>query len=221
MSSNIFGAEGEKGMNDKIVVIYGAGASYASGYKINIVTQYSDSYEKPLMDKNFFGNNNIKILLEEEFWALCQFIKWYFPNRNNIGLEELWTAVDLNYRHITLDTYNWRDENEDFKTNLITTKENRYEFRDLEEYIPLGVEGGRMFTTTQPSYNECKFLGDCLRNLKELIWDIFTIFNVEREKNQYLKLHEKLEFKGLLGYITFKALPGLLYTKFSHLSHLQ
>jgi hypothetical protein len=107
-------------MSDNIVVIYGAGASYASGYKVDLTNKGTLYSENPLIDKTFFKNKNILNLIESNYYALRKFIEIYYGGINNIkniGLEELWTAVDLNHKHIKLDTYMWDKETEKYQTD--------------------------------------------------------------------------------------------------------
>ena len=193
-------------MVDKVVVVYGAGASYASGYKVTIIIDDERYSEKPLMDKDFFTNRSVKKLVEIKYCAISKFIDWYFGGRKNVGLEELWTAVDLNHKHITLDTYGWNKETEEYQTGEYYTNSGAHTYPSQEiisNYTTVYGTNIRGATSTQPLYSKFRFLGDCVRNLKELICDSLTIFDVGKEENLYLKLHKQLECTGLLGYITF------------------
>jgi hypothetical protein len=51
-------------MNHKTVVIYGAGASHASGYKVKISIDEKEYFEQPLMDENYFSQEPIRRLVE-------------------------------------------------------------------------------------------------------------------------------------------------------------
>src|SRR4030067_9590 len=98
-------------MKDNIVVVYGSGASFGSGYKVRKAERESSGVHlildtNPPIDQRFFESvdNN---LLEKEYYALWLFMQKYFPSVIGLGMEEVWTAVDLNHKHIKLDTYDW------------------------------------------------------------------------------------------------------------------
>jgi hypothetical protein len=180
-------------MSNNIVVIYGSGASYASGYKVQIPN--NEKHEDPLMDRGFFGNKSIIKLLEtEKYYPIHKFIEFYFDERDDIGLEELWTAVDLNHKHITLDTYDWRAIT--FDNYLYYIGGFSIPYRTMDTAYDSG--------TGATTYNEYKFLGDCGRNLKELIYESLSKFVLEREPSNYCELHNKIsQHNNVLGYITF------------------
>jgi hypothetical protein len=180
-------------MSNNVVVIYGSGASYASGYKVQIPN--NERHEDPFMDRGFFDNISIKQLLEKtKYYPIRKFIEFYLNGRDNIGLEELWTAVDLNYKHITLGTYDWHDET--FKNYLYYTDTSSIPYRTMDiAYAP---------GTGATTYNEYKLLGDCGRNLRELIYESLSKFVLERETSNYCELHNKIsQHNNVLGYITF------------------
>ena len=188
-------------MTNKVVVIYGSGASHASGYDVKIPVDAYGGVQivKPLMDKYYFDNDAILSLIKSEYRALQLFIELYFDGRRQIGLEELWTAVDLNYKHITLDTYDWKRETLEYQNrNVIGGQILRYEKFDLEP------DHGRFYTQTG-YFNKYKYLGDCGRNLKELIYhSLSDIVINDKETSNYSHLHQYIKDKvELLGYITF------------------
>lgn len=188
-------------MAKKIVVIYGSGASHASGYDVRIPVDIDGNVKivKPLMDKCYFEDDAIKSLVKSEYEALQAFIELYFDGRSKISLEELWTAVDLNHKHITLDTYDWKHETSEYQNrNILGGRILRYGKFDLEP------ERGRFYTPTG-YFNKYKFLGDCGRNLKELIHhSLSDIIIKDKGTSNYLHLHEYIKDKvELLGYITF------------------
>lgn len=180
-------------MSNNVVVIYGSGASYDSKYKVRIPT--NEEPASPLMDQGFFGNNSIvKLLKSDKYYPIRKFIELYFEGRDNIGLEELWSAVDLNHKHITLDTYDWNTET--FNNYLYYSNSLSIPYRTMDRaYVS---ETGAL------SYNRYKFLGDCGRNLKELIYESLSEFILEQEPSNYFLLHKKIiDSNKLLGYITF------------------
>lgn len=180
-------------MGNNIVVIYGSGASYDSRYKVRIPS--NEEPESPLMDRGFFGNNSIvKLLKCHKYYPIRKFIEIYLEGRDNIGLEELWSAVDLNHKHITLDTYDWHTETFDNYLRYVDSFSIPYRTMDRAYVIETGAE----------SYNRYKFLGDCGRNLKELIYESLSEFILKQEPSNYLSLHNKIvESNNLLGYVTF------------------
>lgn len=188
-------------MSNKVVVIYGSGASHASGYNVKIPVDANGNVNiiKPLIDRCYFDDDAIKSLIKSEYHALQTFIELYFDRRSKIGLEELWTAVDLNHKHIILDTYDWKHEASEYQNrNILGGKLFRYKKFDLEP------DHGRFYTPTG-YFNKYKFLGDCGRNLKELIYhSLSDIIINDKTTSNYSHLHEYIKGKvELLGYITF------------------
>jgi len=60
-------------MDENIAVVYGSGASYASGYKVRIIEEKNDYFDKPTpppTDQNFFNEIDDEFL-KEEYYALC------------------------------------------------------------------------------------------------------------------------------------------------------
>src|SRR3990170_554967 len=100
-------------MSDNIVVIYGSGASHASGYKVKIRANGGREIAPPT-DQDFFKKIEDDFL-KEKYCALWMFKNTLFANNTTAGMEEIWTAIDLNHKHITLDTYNWIKETESYK----------------------------------------------------------------------------------------------------------
>lgn len=189
-------------MSNNVVVIYGAGASHASGHKVNISSKESHCPEKPLMDKDFFGNKYILSLVKSKYYAIRKFIELYFSGRKNVGLEELWTAVDLNYKHITLDTYDWIEET--YENYLVG---DYWENPNIIRYDNMNLrtnQRGAMQMVGGLRYDKYKFLSDCLRNLKCLVYDSLSDFVSDGTENYYLYLHKLIIKKSTLcGYITF------------------
>lgn len=170
-------------MLNKCVVIYGSGASYASGYKVNISSDESNKIEMPLLDRGFFKNKSVKNLISSKYPAINKFIEFYFDEQKDIGLEEVWAAVDINSKHIKLGTYDWSEENKQYQLEF----PDRYPFDD-----------------TTSDLMKYKFLGDCGRDLRNVIYDTFSNFILDNSFNNYLKLHSYLKKQTkFLGYITF------------------
>lgn len=196
-------------MSNNVVVIYGAGASHASGHKVNISSEGTHCSKKPLMDKDFFKDKDILNLLESKYYAISKFIEMYYggiKNIKDVGLEELWTAVDLNHKHITLNTFMWDKETKEFlEGGFYSGGNNRYPFQDIFSYFTFDYISGMIARMDSPMYNKHKFLGDCLRDLKGLIDDSFSFYAMDGSTNHYQVLHGLLAGRTteLLGYVTF------------------
>ena len=57
-------------MNNKVVVIYGAGASHASGYEVKIPSEGKNGLVKHLVDKDYFDQEHIKKLVNTIYYAI-------------------------------------------------------------------------------------------------------------------------------------------------------
>ena len=186
-------------MKNNAVIVYGSGASFASGYSVEIKLKI-DNVDKskifqPPMDQNFF-----EVIPEEyinfRYRALSNFMDTFYPPRRNYSLEKIWTDVDINHKHITLDTYNWKFESE------------RYLHEPNFNYLSMGVGheyfDGKFFNTS-PEYNKYKYLGDCGRDFRRLIYDIYSNYK-EPDGKDYLKLlHTSLNKSKYsnIAYVTF------------------
>lgn len=165
-----------------IVVLYGSGASYDSGYQVGSpsprakgATPDSKGMIKPPMDRDFFGKT---LKIWKRYYSLQLFIKTYFGYEDNLSLEEVWSAVDLNLKHIRLKTYDWREE---------TAKYLKH-FPKRRKYFDIRAT---------------EFLGDCGRDLHQLIYRIYA-FPKKTKKDNYGKLHKLLNAKKAnIEYITF------------------
>ena len=188
-------------MKKNLVVILGSGASFDSGYKVNI----GEKAINPPMDINFFQEMSDD-LLKEEYYAIWKFRKLYFPGEQNYRMEDVWTAVDLNHKNIRLGTYNWAIENGEYQTGEYFTFGRKYPEMDMVSPITYLPNSGRGILHS-PSYNEYKFLGDCGRDFRRLIYDIYSSYIPPDEGLDNLKLlHSKLRSSDqckLLAYITF------------------
>jgi len=177
-------------------VIYGSGASFDSGLR----------YDSLPMDRNFFEHKGVKSIYEhDDLFALKKFREWFLPYKNNISLEELWTAVDLNYKHIVLGTYDWSQENEKYCLDCLNRGNSSYPFSDLISTAYNSGEPGNLATIEGvPVYNKFKFLGDCNRDLKKLIYSALDVRSFWGKTN-YGELHKLILEHGnsIVGYITF------------------
>ncbi|MEN8264295.1 MAG: hypothetical protein ABFR82_12615, partial [Nitrospirota bacterium] len=172
-------------------VIYGSGASFASGYKMKVLEQTSGRFFNksinPAIDKDFFDKINDEFL-EKEYRALWKFKDKYFYGNSKPSMEEVWTAVDLNHKHIRLATYNWREEQEEYLDG-----NREYEDMDLSNISILA------------EYNQYAFLGDCGRDFRRLIYNVYSDYEEPSNKDYFKLLHGKVNNSEhtFIGYITF------------------
>jgi hypothetical protein len=124
-------------------------------------------------------------------------------NIGNIGLEELWSAIDLNYKHIVLDTYSWVEETYDsYLIGDYWSKGGILRYDDMDLNLRQTYSGAQKIGALR--YSKYKFLGDCLRQLKSLVFYSFCDFISNAKNNYYSNLHNLINDKStLLGYITF------------------
>ncbi len=181
-------------MSRDVVIVYGSGASYGSGYKVTIRGTTKGSpltmALNPPTDKDFFTVIT-DTLLQVQYKALRSFMSSYYPKSIKLSLEEVWTELDLNFKHITLGTYDWTDET----SNYINTA-NQYPSMEASGFYTLP---GALDTT--PHYPKTKFLGDCGRDFIRLIYNVFSCFEASNT-NYFRDLHETVK-DSLLGYLTF------------------
>jgi hypothetical protein len=184
-------------MKRDVIVIYGSGASFDSGFRIQIPRL--DAEINPPTDLNFLSDLPPS-LIEDNYQALYKFITQYFPGGARLRLEDVWTAISLNHKHITLGTYHWAKEQD-----VYLMRENCYPSMGMVSpvsYFPFS--GGGVDTT--PSFNRYKFLGDCERNLRELIYDVYSSYISPSGSNNFQLLHSaigKSQGSQLVGYVTF------------------
>lgn len=195
----------------KIVIVYGSGASYDSGFKISYPGEAGGMCDyPPPTDRGFFNHDGVKLVYgkEDEYFAIKKFREWLLPFKNNISLEELWTAVDLNHKHVALNTYEWDKENEQYRQQCIAHHQSPYPFSDI---IATGMTfqggiGGQSGTMEGLIHNKFKFLGDCGRDLKKLIDRTLSGLNLANtQESNYEKLHKLILENGhsIAGHITF------------------
>ena len=179
-----------------IVVVYGSGASRASGYKVIVNKKSID----PPTDINFFEDID-KIsphFLKSKYPALWCFKDIYFASHSNPGMEEVWTALDLNFKHIKLASYNW-------------TSETKYYFRKVKnrsKNMDIASPSNRLVMDKPPKdFSKYKFLGECGRDFRNLIYDIYSPYKISKyDTNNYRLLDQFLHNKSnlnFIGYITF------------------
>lgn len=184
-------------MQKSLIIVYGSGASFDSGFRVQITGL--DGKISPPTDLSFFSDIPLT-LIKDNYQAVSKFITSYFPDGTQLRLEDAWTAISLNHKHITLGTYRWAKEQDDY-----LMRENCYPSMDMVSpisYYPFS--GGGVDNT--PSFNKYKFLGDCERNLRELIYNIYSSYIRPTGNNNFELLHSSVEQSQqckLLGYITF------------------
>ncbi|GEM_PF-3965932 len=191
----------------RIAVVYGSGSTYGSGYEVEITPPRKHKDEnvqsffcKPPMDKSFFENPRLWEL------SLCYpsikfFTRGYFGFSENatpaeVGLEEVWSAIDLNQKHIHLETYGWESESEKYLEFILAKRD----FEDLDEQdMKPSFETSR----TPSGRTRFKFLGDCGRHLHHLIYRVYG-FPKLKGIDAYTELHKQLLEKDIdVEYITF------------------
>ena len=181
-------------MNENIVVVYGSGASHASGYKVRVIEKKDrKNFVQPISpptDKGFFKEIRDDFL-EEEYPALNMFKHLIYGTNSCVGMEEVWTALDLNHKHISLGTFYWDKETQDY-IDLIKKRKikDKYPHSDWKVHN-----------------RKYKLTGDCGRDFRRLIYNIYSNYNEpDKRENRFKSLHDKiLRAKNcrLLGYITF------------------
>lgn len=186
-------------MKNNVVVIYGSGASYASGYTVNVRLMIDNidksTILKPPTDYNFFDSIP-KEYLDIRYKALSHFIDLFYPKGKRCSLEHVWTDIDINHKQITLDTYNWKPESEDYLHNA------SYDYLSMDlinEFFD-----GRHFDTS-PRYNKYKYFGDCGRDFRRLVYDIYANYTSPTGDDHFRLLHDSLSASkyGNISYITF------------------
>ena len=204
-------------MIKKMLIVFGSGASYDSGYKVSV----GETTINPPMDKHFFREISDS-LMKIKYFALWKFKKSYFADSRNHRLEDIWTAIDLNHKHIRLSTYGWTRENADYLTGEYFQYGEKYPHMDMispRSYF-LGSGGGYI---DYPSYNAYKFLGDCGRDFRNLIFDIYSSYQTPISEDNFKLLHSKVnesEFCKLTAFITFNYdcfLENALSSKFRYI----
>jgi len=191
----------------KLVVIYGSGASHDSNYE----TLLSENSEKIIfklpMDNNFFVSKPVQLLLQQDnLYALKEYTKILFPISKQTSLESLWTSVAINAEQSKLGTYLWQDENNQYYHNYIIGKKSEYPFNDFISTDFTSIESGSLAQMKFLRYSPDKLLNDCTRDLKMLIYKCFSNIRIHNNnESNYLILYKIIKNSNLLllGHITF------------------
>jgi hypothetical protein len=187
---------------DNVVIVYGSGASHGSGYEVQIIaekwTQLKMSISPPT-DQGFFNSIDNKFF-KQEYYALWKYKNLYFNSNNNISMEELWSTLDLNNKHITLDTYDWAKEKEEYvhTGSFLSSK-----YLAMDTINSNFNKQGYLDSTTQ--YNRNKFLGDCGRDFRRLVYNVYSNYTIKEDSDIFQQMHDAImrSKSNLLGYITF------------------
>ncbi len=188
----------------KLIVFYGAGATYDSNFNVKINSEKSFL---PPMDKNFFETEIVQeIMVDDNYQAIKFFIKNIIPLNSKLSLEDLWSNVSLNLRQLRFKTYDWKKETGKYLINYSKYYGDYYPYLDyLTESFTSGPIGNRS-TQNTPIYNWKKFLGDCERDLKRLIYNCYSKLSIEDNKNSNYEIMHNIikDFDlNILGYVSF------------------
>lgn len=209
----------------EIAVVYGAGASHDSGYKVLIdPTHIHNPGSSPVppinppLDCNFFGQDLVK-RVAERFPSIPLFIKSYFrfPDGVNdpgcdLGLEEVWSAVDLNHKHIRLRTFDWEAVNQEYAREV------------AEEWLDIIDTADNPMSPGARGATEYKLLGDCGRHLKQICYRIYGKPSLNSERDHYWELHRLLTAQDVghrVEYVTFNYDTCLERSLYAHDIRLQ
>ena len=185
-------------MGQQLVVVLGSGASFDSGFKVQI--NKGKNVINPPTDLNFFQLIPDE-LIHDDYYALWKFKQLYFGVNIDVRMEDVWTAINLNHKHIRLATYKWIKENADY----IRSRHPEYPNMDLVSVLQYFPDSGGGYLET-PLYNEYKFLGDCERDFRRLVFDIYSNYLEPEQINNHQLLHSKLKEASkciLIAYISF------------------
>lgn len=187
----------------RLAVVYGSGASLDSGYRCKVTPpkrygQPDDPVwlESPPIDRSFFADRTVWDLALRYPSVSC-FIERYFGQREAgfsgpLGLEQVWSSVDLNHKHIRLETYDWISETNEY------IQKNHFNVSNLAEDMD--------YLDLEPENRRFKFFGDCGRHLRCLIYRIYGEPELKSgARDNFLCFHEKLtSIRGVsVEYLTF------------------
>jgi len=191
----------------KLVVIYGSGASHDSNYETLLPENSEKNIFKLPMDNNFFVSKPVQLLLQQDnLYALKEYTKILFPISKQTSLESLWTSVAINAEQSKLGTYLWQDENNRYYHNYIMGKKSEYPFNDFISTDFTSIESGSLAQMKFLRYSPDKLLNDCTRDLKMLIYKCFSNIRIHNNnESNYLILYKIIKNSNLslLGHITF------------------
>ena len=186
-------------MTKKLVVVIGSGASFDSGYKVRLPN--ADTAINPPTDMGFFKDIREE-LIKDHYDALWRFKSLYYPFNAKVRMEDLWTAVSLNHKHIRLGTYKWFSETDAY----IRARNSFYPQMDFISPITHYPYSGGGYIE-EPMYNEFKFLGDCDRDFRRLLYDVYSSYiPPDAIKDNFRLLNDKLSSARnckLIAYISF------------------
>jgi len=157
------------------------------------------------MDKNFFNTEIItKLLARDDYYALNFFREILFPLKEDLSLEECWTAVSINLKQCRLGTYKWIDEYEKYRQISYGTS---YPYSELEATDVSFGSSGNLGHMSGLVYSTRKVLSDCERDLKRLIYNCFSTISLQNDIcSNYESMHNIIPQNtgvNFLGYITF------------------
>lgn len=195
-------------MRRKVAIIYGSGASHGSGFDLNFRDDAGAELVRlpPPMDRGFFDHSGVRAVYEQgKFLALKEFRDLYLRGYKNLGLEQVWTTIDINSKQSVLGTYDWYEENKRYITKYLAGESKPYPFSDAVATPQFSMDKGQFVLTDVPVYNEYKLLGDCGRDLRTLVVrTLGEIANPDFTDSKYAKLHEIVRGLGIPpAYITF------------------
>lgn len=187
-----------------VLIIYGSGASFDSKYRLSLEGGNNQELFFPPMDKNFFNTEIMaKLLDRDDFYGLKFFRNVLFPLKEDLSLEECWTAVSINLKQCRLGTYEWEKEYEEYEQDYRTS----YPYSQLEATDVTFGESGNIGHMPGLVYSARKVLGDCERDLKTLIYKCFSTIYLQNDIcSNYESMHNIIQQNtgvNFLGYITF------------------
>ena len=188
-----------------VLVVCGSGASFDSKYTLSLDGGNNQELFFPPMDKNFFNTEIItKLLARDDFYALKFFRNVLFPLKEDLSLEECWTAVSINLKQCRLGTYEWIKEYKEYRQ---INHGSSYPYSELEATDVTFGNSGNIGHMADLVYSTRKVLGDCERDLKRLIYDCFSTIYLQNDIcSNYESMHDIIQQNtgvNFLGYITF------------------
>ena len=193
----------------KVVVVYGSGSSYASGYQVKVTIPpwrcwpIPENREiPPPLDRGFF-NSALVWEIAHRLPALTLFISRYFGvsdfkdvrPASPLGLEQVWSAADLSLRHQTLETFDWSGINKEYcdEANTWTHDDSDWGHLDCVWANELDTEPRRVRENAIGG-TPFKFLRDCQRQLHALIYLVYgePVPPAERQPDHFAALHRLL-----------------------------
>ena len=197
-------------MNKEVVVVYGSGSSFDSGYQVRIEApcwkdvKPDTAMIPPPCDQQFFSVPEVW-KVAKTYRRLAAFITKYFgvpfdDGPCNLGLEQVWSAVDLSYKHLRLGTYTWKGETEAFLRSSEALNLNEDEQKDRFD-----TDRNRERSDNPVGGNEFYLLGGCGRSLRQLIYRVYgQPVLQDKTGDNFIALHKLLlEQACKVEYVTF------------------